>query len=426
MPSARIRSVLACIGSGLLALACSDSRASEAPAAARVDSVSPKASPAAAADTALEAYRTRLLELGSKVAGLLPLEPHAKTRARLQAELFDTLLELGQATRAGAEIERMGGANWRRGAACADLALRFAQQGRQDEAMALLQRAGEVAGAGEPTITQDWQKDRIRAKTACALERLGRHADAQSLGAGLTRSEAGRLDEQRAAGIEDSGFEALLAELERGVATGDFDLRRNALGTCARLHRRFYLDPERRELLEQRIREFGAKIPLEVQLETAVTLVDDALDCADRAHALELIADGKARMDAVVWLPENKLPWLARFAVLRQRAGEAGPARIELDAARRFLDAQRAKIVDIYRAGAARALAEAYAASGEPSTALTLYRQAVEDGLANPNSKPRAEDLCTTLRSMAKCAVEPDAALWERIEQAAGALGDPW
>ena len=44
----------------------------------------------------------------------------------------------------------------------------------------------------------------------------------------------------------------------------------------------------------------------------------------------------------------------------------------------------------------------------------------------NPNSRPRAEDLVAICCSMAKSAVEPDAALMGRIRQVKDALGAPW
>jgi hypothetical protein len=63
---------------------------------------------------------------------------------------------------------------------------------------------------------------------------------------------------------------------------------------------------------------------------------------------------------------------------------------------------------------------------GDEAGALFVYRQAVEEGVENPNSRPRAEDLSATCCSMALHAVEPDAELWKRIRQISEQLGDPW
>ena len=88
--------------------------------------------------------------------------------------------------------------------------------------------------------------------------------------------------------------------------------------------------------------------------------------------------------------------------------------------------AKREEIVDIYRAGALRTIAETYQAMGETAAASKTYKQAIEAGIENPNSRPRAEDLSATLCSMAVHGVEPDAGLWTRITDIEAGLGDPW
>ena len=55
-----------------------------------------------------------------------------------------------------------------------------------------------------------------------------------------------------------------------------------------------------------------------------------------------------------------------------------------------------------------------------------MYKTAVEEGTANPNSRPRAEDLTATCCSMALSAVEPDKELWAKLKQIYEGLGEPW
>jgi hypothetical protein len=71
-------------------------------------------------------------------------------------------------------------------------------------------------------------------------------------------------------------------------------------------------------------------------------------------------------------------------------------------------------------------LAEAYAAMGEHQAALAAYKRVVEEGVANPNSRPRAEDLVGTCLSLARNAVEPDEELSARLEKVFGELKAPW
>ena len=63
---------------------------------------------------------------------------------------------------------------------------------------------------------------------------------------------------------------------------------------------------------------------------------------------------------------------------------------------------------------------------GEQAAAFRTYALAVEAGIDNPNSRPRAEDLSATCRSMALHDVRPDAQLWARIRQVSEGLGPPW
>ena len=83
-------------------------------------------------------------------------------------------------------------------------------------------------------------------------------------------------------------------------------------------------------------------------------------------------------------------------------------------------------IVNIDRADVLRSLAETYQVLGDSMTSLSVYRQVIEEGMINPNSRPRAEDLSTTCCSMAILAVEPDSQLWTRIHQIREGLGQPW
>lgn len=83
-------------------------------------------------------------------------------------------------------------------------------------------------------------------------------------------------------------------------------------------------------------------------------------------------------------------------------------------------------MANIYHAEAIRPMAEAYHAMGDTESALDIYRQAIEEGMENPNSRPRAEDLSETCLSMALNGVEPGAELLDRISQIAENLGQPW
>jgi hypothetical protein len=163
-----------------------------------------------------------------------------------------------------------------------------------------------------------------------------------------------------------------------------------------------------------------------IRVELLIALAGFALDHGDQGKALELVSEARAVLDGGRWRLEDRVALLATLAELRSRSGDAQRARADADAARSLFAAEREKIVNIYRARALRPLAEAYRAMDDVAAALTVYKQAVEEGVANPNSRPRAEDLSATCTSLAVHGVEPDAELWTRIRQICAGLGQPW
>ena len=84
------------------------------------------------------------------------------------------------------------------------------------------------------------------------------------------------------------------------------------------------------------------------------------------------------------------------------------------------------RIIYADRAAALRPIAEGYARLGDRDRALELYKRAVEEGVANPNSRPRANDLAATCASLAVVDLEPDAELMARLREVSEGLGDPW
>ena len=73
---------------------------------------------------------------------------------------------------------------------------------------------------------------------------------------------------------------------------------------------------------------------------------------------------------------------------------------------------------------ASLSLAAAIAVAVPPASAE--FTGAIEEGIENPNSRPRAQDLTTTCVSMAVHGVEPNEGIWIRVRQILDGLSDPW
>jgi hypothetical protein len=393
--------------------ACNGGSAQDASAA-----VSP-VEPLPLVDAPLPGYRKDLLALAFDTATSIPLEPHIKDRSRAQEKVVAACLKLDQPASALGYMERID--DWRRGSCYADLAFHNAGHGRPDQARRWIDRAAEVAAS-----TEDWRRDAIRVRIAQTHALLGHDEKADRLSDGVVDSEKGKLAAARAMVIDEEAFDEQLASIDALVAAGNFDVLKNALESATVLFDRFHDDAGRRTRVEEKIRASWEQLPIFIRIELLMTLADSALEHDDRPKALELTNDARAFLDGYDWPAQYRVPLAAKIAKARFRAGDVEKARSDADAVLALFKEQRETIVNIDRAETLQPLAETYHAMGDTAKALSVYRMALDEGVVNPNSRPRAEDLSATCVSMALCAVEPDPELWQRIREIREGLGKPW
>jgi hypothetical protein len=376
-------------------------------------------------DKPLATYRNDLLDLAFKAAAAMPMHPHHKNRSKAQESVVDACFELEQPQRALGYVEKIE--DWRRGLGYAGFAFYCAQHGDSAEVQHYLDLARQVADKhAEDEDSQDWQQERIRATIAKTLFWIGQKEEASRIQAELTPSESSQVNVVRATRSDADAFEQQLKAVDATVAAGGFDQLRCELETCAQLFDRFYDDVDRRSRVEEKIKTSWSKLPVQVRFDLMTELVGHALEHSDKLKALALVNETQAVMDEAQWIPEDRVRLTARLAGLRYRAGDAEKARTEADRALLLFDAARGQIVNVWRAGALRAVAEAYQTMGDAPGALKVYKKAVEEGVGNPNSRPRAEDLVGTCCSMALRGVEPDESLRARLVQICDGLGSPW
>ena len=241
----------------------------------------------------------------------------------------------------------------------------------------------------------------------------------------LLRNQLNKALVKASLGDKES-FDDQMTARESPIDAGNYDLVKGSLEASTDLFDRMYDDTERRSLAETKIKTSWGAVPAFVRIEILIDLAESALGHSDQNKALELVNEGKVIMDTHQWPLEVRIPMSARLAGLRFRSGDRRRARSDADALRSLYAAEGNAIVNIYRARALLPLAQAYQSMGESDTALGVYKQAVEEGIDNPNSRPCAEDLSATCCSMALCALEPDAELWTRLHQIHDGLRPPW
>ncbi len=370
-------------------------------------------------DALLAAYQVGLLEIAFAAASAMPADPHIKTRSGLQETVVATCLALEQPERALLYAGQIG--DWRRGLAYADLALFHARRRADAEVQSLLDRAAEIAESEE-----NWRKERIRVKIAQVHTLMGRAETATRVEQGVEPAERGKVARIEAMICPSGSFNELMETLTVLIETQQFDIVRNALAACAELFNRFYDDLDCRTKAEDKIKASWGSLPVFVRIELLMELANASLAHADSAKALALLDEAKSFVENPRWQPQSTIALMAQLARLRFRAGDKTGARAEAERALALFDAKGDTIVNIYRAQTLRPIAEAYHAMGDTAAALDLYKRAVEAGMENPNSRPRADDLVATCCSLALHAVEPDAVLASRIREIQAGLGDPW
>lgn len=404
--------------------ACDSGRQSHATAQHQV---SP---PAEKTDPPLADFQSRLLNLAFETASRIPLKPHIKDRSRAQEAVVAACLRLQQPRKALAYAEQI--ANWRRGTAYADVALYYAQHNQREESQSALRLAESVAEHGIPGVhhmeeeAQPWRRDLVKAKVAQAYAWLEQPEQAQAIEAELPPAYAGKLAQTRAALANDQAVDELIRALDAVTASGEMDVVSNALAAWNELHRRYYRDTLRRPLIEARIARLGEGLPPFARVEMLCRLAQHALELADPENALALVDEADRLLARHQWSLEDEIPLAAPLISLRSRAGDGRKATEKAGALLNRYRRQREEITDIWRAAALRPLAEAYQTLGDSESAHAVYALAVEEGGANPNARPRAEDLSATCVSMAVSGVAPDTTLWARMTGVYSQLGDPW
>ncbi len=367
----------------------------------------------------IEREQSKLLSLAFDTATAIPLEPHHKDRARAQEGVAMACIQVDQPARAAEYARKIG--NWRRGVAMGELAFHMASQGEKGLAESYLEDASRVAAH-----EKGWRKDRIRVRIARTRTLLGQLDQAREQMGTAEDLEKPRLVSAAEEKLSDEQFDAKLKELNGWVAKGDYDITRAAVDSMVEILEREYSTASRRKQLVSAITEACRKMPVFVRVDMLLRMVSIGVEHGDRGGAMDLVNQAQEYVDGATWPMRHGMKVKARVAGARFLAGDEKRARRDLDALLDEYRKERQKIVNIYRAESLRPLAEAYQAMGDRSAALEVYKLAVEEGVVNPNSRPRAIDLSATCCSMAVHGVIPDAELWARMQEIRGGLSDPW
>lgn len=390
------------------------------PVHAQASNASEPAQPVVAVKSAdRAAAREELLLLGFGAASAIPVDPHERDRALVQESVARTCVELGFQTRAMAMANDMTG--WRSGMVWSALAIDAAKSDRPDAARTFIRFALATIGSA-----RDWQRDRVRVGVAQAHAWLGEREQAAELEKGVGEPEQGKVRSALAARSKGEEFDAQIESAEKAAATRNFDLTANALDTAVELASKTAGDEKRWERIVALADAAAGGIPRDMHMKAYLRLADARTAQGAKDKARELILRAVKVRDSAKWMPEAEPPMAADIARRLYAVGDSSEARAELERALGVFEASKAKVADVFRAAAIRPAAEAFMAMGDPARAKALFMQAIEEGAANPNARPRAMDLAENCAAIARSGIEVDEAMWTRLREIRSGLTQPW
>lgn len=354
-------------------------------------------------DEDLRGFQDELLSVACETASCIPKVPHVKDRSKSQEQVVRACLELGLPNRAKRYAEGIVG--WRKGVCFTEIAVHLIHKGCLESAHECLSLAERLSEDEE-----EWRKERV--ETAAARTR---------------RELQKALEESHSEGPADrDSLHSGLSILKDLVDTGDFESMKFAVSGYLDLWDEHYPQLEDRMAVEEGIRKVLEVMPVIQQIEALCNLAEISIEYSDAETSLKLLREAQSLVDSHGWPLENRIPMASRIISLRCKAGESTGAREDADHLYEAFNNEGNRIVDIYRAETLVPLASAYAAMGESALAKEVFSRAIEEGVKNPNSRPRAEDLSLACSQMAVSGTEPDGALWDRIRAIQKGLDSPW
>lgn len=376
------------------------------------------------ADRQLESFQGQLLDTAIEIAGnISAAKPYIKDRCRTQKNVVDICLKLDQPVRSVKYANMIQ--DWRKGLCYANIAYYLADNGfKYDQIEGGLDFAEKISAMDHG---KKWRNDRIKARIAQVYLLLGMPDKVAHFTTDLTSSEnrfttVKPLTDQ----IDDETFNKRIKVLDEAVSFQEFEVIINALWAYTNLYNIVYDNPERRTLVEEKIKTSWEKVPFNIRFDLVMQLADYSLSHSDKDKALALADELQDMIDNYRWFPEEQVKLYASLAGLHLRAGDKGNARLSVDKGIALFQARKSEIKNTDRASTLCPIAEVYQLIGESEIALSLYNQAVEESMDNPNPSPRSEDLSAICCSMALTAAEPDDEFFQRIRQIGIELDRQW
>jgi len=362
---------------------------------------------------------TPLLDQAMGVASSPPGKSHARVKSRLQRDVVMAAIHLNALDDALRYADRIE--DGRRAEALALVAQAFAKVGDRVRAEQCLMRAIELS-----TATEGAAQERILTEIAIAFAALGQTESARRFAGRVPQELTGRVEAVIASQVSLEDLDRQCDAFDRAIATGSLDVVRSGVSGYLAVMQRARGDGARSARAEEAVRSALPSFPADLRIEILIRLSQVLLEEGRRDEAVAEVEQARGLMASSDFLPDTSGPIGRDLALAFERCGDGVRARqllLEMVAA---YERDSSAIVDIERADYLCPLASAFAQLGDHETANRVWLLALEGGSINPNARPRAEDLCMVMLSIARTKSQPTEGLRAKMAQMEGALQPPW
>jgi tetratricopeptide (TPR) repeat protein len=344
---------------------------------------------------------------------------HARVKSRLQRDVVLTAIQLQALDAALRYTDRIE--DGRRAESLAILAQAFAQAGDRARADQCVIRAIDLSAS-----TEGATQERILTEIAVAFAVMGQSEKARQFAGRVPQDLTGRVEAEIAARVTIEELDRQCDAFDRAIKTGNLDVVRSGIGGYFAVLKRTRGDASRCDRAEKAIRAALPGLPMEFRIDALIRLSDE-LDAQGRTE--EAIAEVIRASEVLAmseFLPDTSGPVGRDLALAFMRRRDSARARQLLVDMVAAYERDPKAMVDIERADYLCPLAAAFAQVGDLESAVRVWSLAIDAGSINPNARPRAEDLCMVMLSMARLGIEPTEGLRDKMAQMREGLQPPW
>ena len=255
---------------------------------------------------------------------------------------------------------------------------------------------------------------RVRSRIARCHLLLGNKELSAEFSVDLDESSQEAIVEQVAVEEDPAGFDGQIARLDAIYKQSMLAEIQASLGVLAALYARDYAIPERRAAIEQRVLEDWHRIDSAMRGKALMRMADAAMANGDSKTGVRLVEAYGKLLDETSYAESFELPELALVGRKLAELGDAAASRQRIDLLLTRFDltapltvADPDFIPTMDRAKCIRPAAEAFHLLGNRDAAIETYQRVIDEFTANPNIRPRVDNLVDTCLSMAEVGFEP-------------------